>query len=438
LPRAPVFQPSLVRPVPDDEEVFDGRRAALEGGDIRGHLALASWGMDRGLRRRALDVYRKVLALDPSNVTAHRALGHVHLKGRWLESQAAKDAEMALLRTRFEKAGLVRYGSGWETPEGALRLRVGQEFVDGRWRKKDLARAARGMVKVDGKWVGPGRALAMATETRLRFLTHHTYSVHLGKHVVLASALGDRAQREMARSIDGAVEDLLALVGAAGSKSPWEVPVRAILLDKRNHLRAIQNWLTFEANAVPVWGRPGKDGIGLRLFRDNEGRPILAVFLGEEAAAPSAGCLFVYGIVRLAIATLTRTETPPYWISEGLAVMCEVTRAPGYCTSCAGNIPLVVEKSPHLADLKSVKAYLKKHGLIPLADLLNLTPAVASRQHGVQAVAFLTYLAGACPGAIAACLRPPFTKGDQAGRLKAVTRKTLMSLETEFRRWAKG
>ena len=418
-------------------QVFKERRVALQTGDVRGRLDLARWGMDRGLRIQALEVYREVLDLDASNTLAHRALGHVFLAGHWLTTAAAREAEVAVLRSRLERAGLVRFGGGWETREGARKRKAGYEFVDGRWRTRDMSRAARGMVKMDGKWVGPAEALAEATRKRLKHLTGRAFIVHQGKNVIYASTQEEASHQEMALSLDRAVEDLLALLGVAGRASPWTPPVRTIYLKERVHLEALLAWLPTGAASKPIWGRPGKDGTGLRLFRDNEGRPILVVFLDANATPEAARCLLVYGLVRLAVVALSGVEKTPYWISEGLAVTCEVTRAPGYCSSCAGNVPPAVEKAPMFATMKAVKAYLKEAGVSPLMTLLTLTPDRAEKRHLVQAVAFLTFLTGTYPGAAAACLRPPYKDGDQAGRLETVAQKPLEKIEVEFRDWLK-
>ena len=416
-------------------QTFKERRAALPAGDVKGRLDLARWGMERGLRSLALVIYREVLDLDASSARAHRALGHVYLAGRWMTTAAAREAEVAVLRNRLEQAGLVRFGNGWETREGARKRRAGYEFVDGRWRTRDLSRAARGMVKMDGKWIGPAKALAVATRKRLQNLTGRAYLVHLGKNVLYASAQEEASHREMSLSLDRAVEDLLALLGAAGRASPWNPPVRTVFLKERSHLEALLAWLPTGEAGKPVWGRPGKEGTGLRLFRDNEGRPILVVFLDGDTPPEAARCLLVYGLIRLAIITLSGVEKTPYWISEGLAVTCEVTRAPGYCASCAGNVPPAVEKAPMFADMKAVKAYLNKADVSPLGTLLTLTPDRAEHKHLVQAVALLTFLTGTYPGAAAACLRPPFQDGDQAGRLETVAQKPLAQIEAEFRNW---
>lgn len=82
------------------------------GDDVPALLELATWARTHGLERRARDVYRRVLILDPDNESAHRGLGHVKVEGRWLTETEAKLA-----------AGYVRVGGVWLSPEEAAARR---------------------------------------------------------------------------------------------------------------------------------------------------------------------------------------------------------------------------------------------------------------------------------------------------------------------------
>jgi len=426
---------------PGDDEVAEWKRlrAALKPGDVPGRLELAAWARRLGLQAEAHSLYLEVLKLDASNVPAHRSLGHVFVDGRWADSKSAQAAERALLEAMLRKAGLVRYGAGWETSEGTRQRRKGLVYQDGQWRRPDLARAARGEVRIDGEWVSAREALAIATRKRLGLIAQEAFSVELGKHVIVASTLSREEHLGILQALDAAVEDLLALLRAAGRATPWPLPVRAVLLRKPDQLASFEAWIPFRPKKVPVWFRPDDDGHGLRLFHDYERRPVLVVHVDPSLPAsslvPTARGFFVYGLTRLTIEALTQKELPPYWIAEGLAVMTEVTRAPGVHVSSVGGLPPKVEASAPFDELKSLKAFLRKHGPTPLETLVNLLPEEAEKKHVAEAVAFLTFLTGHYPGAATACLARPLKEGDQVRRLQAVSGKPLKQMEEEFRRW---
>jgi len=84
---------------------FRERAAKLPGDDLAGWLALAQWAQERDLRTQAQEAFDRVLALDPGNLTVHRALGHVHLDGRWMTETES-----------YRARGLVQHEGAWMTP----------------------------------------------------------------------------------------------------------------------------------------------------------------------------------------------------------------------------------------------------------------------------------------------------------------------------------
>ena len=101
-----------VRRGPTRRQQYQERRARVAEDDLEGQLALARWCREQGLRREALYHYQLVLALEPENSEAHRALGHQQVGGRWLTYEEAMAAR-----------GLVRYQGRWLEPAEAERAR---------------------------------------------------------------------------------------------------------------------------------------------------------------------------------------------------------------------------------------------------------------------------------------------------------------------------
>jgi hypothetical protein len=84
---------------------YRNRAAGLAASDLNGWLGLAQWAADQGLRTQAQEAFARVLVLDPSNGTAHRALGEVEFGGRWMSPEESYRAQ-----------GLVPFEGEWLTP----------------------------------------------------------------------------------------------------------------------------------------------------------------------------------------------------------------------------------------------------------------------------------------------------------------------------------
>jgi hypothetical protein len=111
---------------------FDERAAALGPRDGAGWLALAQWAVAEGLGVQARKAYQTLLALDPSNPDANRALGFVELNGRWVTEDEA-----------YRARGYVRFEGEWVTPaeqQAILQERAAQDAQE-RARLQSEARA---------------------------------------------------------------------------------------------------------------------------------------------------------------------------------------------------------------------------------------------------------------------------------------------------------
>lgn len=83
---------------------YEERAATLRDNDAAGWLQLANWAAARGLNTQARRTYDKVLAIDPQNVNANRALGHVLADGRWVTEEES-----------YQLRGLVQFEGEWIT-----------------------------------------------------------------------------------------------------------------------------------------------------------------------------------------------------------------------------------------------------------------------------------------------------------------------------------
>jgi len=95
---------------------FDAR--ARKATDVKGMLDLAAWAREKGLGTRATDLYRKMLAIDPEQPDARKALGYEKLAGQWFEGD---DLLMA--------KGFVKYRGRWYPRDMAERLMRDEELA---------------------------------------------------------------------------------------------------------------------------------------------------------------------------------------------------------------------------------------------------------------------------------------------------------------------
>jgi predicted esterase len=76
------------------EEEYRERAKALKPDDAQGHYQLALWCLEKDLKEQADAEARAALVADAGHEGAHRLLGHVLLRGRWV-TEAEQQAEVA-------------------------------------------------------------------------------------------------------------------------------------------------------------------------------------------------------------------------------------------------------------------------------------------------------------------------------------------------------
>jgi hypothetical protein len=111
--------------------VYRSRAARLGPADAAGWLELGLWARDSDLLTLAREAFERVLAADPANEAAHRALGHVRLSGQWMTESES-----------YRARGYVDFEGSWMTPAQA-RLLADQRAVEAEARRADREAAAR-------------------------------------------------------------------------------------------------------------------------------------------------------------------------------------------------------------------------------------------------------------------------------------------------------
>jgi len=164
LARADVVAVDLTTPPLREQFAF-----RLEGAkDVPALLAVHDWAKGRGFKAELLDVWRKVVAVDPAHVRAHKALGHLLVDKRWWTPEEKAAAEAAAQEAEMRAKGLVPHDGRWVTPREKEALEQGLRKDGEDWVTEEVFHARRGERKVDGRWVRVGEAEG---KTRAEVLT---------------------------------------------------------------------------------------------------------------------------------------------------------------------------------------------------------------------------------------------------------------------------
>jgi hypothetical protein len=104
-------------------EAYRNRLAAISPGDVRAYVDLARFASSHDLRSEARLMWARVVSLDPRNVEAHLALGHVLVAGNYVDQDEA-----------YRANGFVYYDGRWMTPaeQSYLLNEREQRFADDR------------------------------------------------------------------------------------------------------------------------------------------------------------------------------------------------------------------------------------------------------------------------------------------------------------------
>jgi hypothetical protein len=112
---------------------YRSRLASIGKGDVAALVELARFAASHGLRSEAKTVWARVASLDPGNVEAHLALGHVLSGGRYVDEAEAYRAQ-----------GFVYFDGRWMSPlEQESLLRSREEEARDRRRADEARRVAR-------------------------------------------------------------------------------------------------------------------------------------------------------------------------------------------------------------------------------------------------------------------------------------------------------
>lgn len=157
----------LELPASEVVEIIEGkttlqvwRERAAKAKTAADWFELGQWADEKKLRSKARSAWEKAVKLDGGHAGAHRALGHVLYKGRWMTPQQRDEQAAADLDAEMLAKGLVRHEGSWVTPEEKAKLEQGLVLYEGEWMQPDDAKRAQGLAKYGDLWMPAGIVLA--------------------------------------------------------------------------------------------------------------------------------------------------------------------------------------------------------------------------------------------------------------------------------------
>ena len=153
---------------------YRNRLAGLAPGDVQAYLNLARFAGASGLHGEARQMLARVISLEPGNVEAHLALGHVLIGGSYVDEEEANRAR-----------GLVYFDGRWMTPaEQASLLRQREDRAADDRRVTAARREAR---EAEDR---ARRAEAEAARARAESAASRAYPIGYGSGVIVSAPWG--------------------------------------------------------------------------------------------------------------------------------------------------------------------------------------------------------------------------------------------------------
>jgi hypothetical protein len=176
--------------------------------DPKALLEVADWAKRSKFGKPDLDaIFERVVAADPQNVRARKALGHVKVGAIWMTPAEKAAADAAAEEAAQRAKGLVPYEGRWVTPQEKDALEKGLVRDGAEWVTEDEYHRRRGEEKVDGRWIRVGEKEAKERAAAWSKATSVTITSLWAPHVDLFHELEPAAA---AKVLDAAEKTVVA------------------------------------------------------------------------------------------------------------------------------------------------------------------------------------------------------------------------------------
>jgi hypothetical protein len=180
--------------------------------DAAALVELAGWAKGKGFKDELADVWKRVLQVDPANVRAHKALGHLKVGTKWMTPEEKAEADQAAFAEAQKAKGLVLHDGKWVTKEDKEALDKGLIKDGDVWVTEEEYHRRRGEQKVDGKWVRLGEEKGKARVAKLSKAVEGEFAYLWGPHVDLYHELKPEEGQMILAGVEKAWEEFAAIL----------------------------------------------------------------------------------------------------------------------------------------------------------------------------------------------------------------------------------
>lgn len=310
-----------------------------QASDVPSLVALADWAKGRGFKAEILDVWRKVVAADPSHVKAHKALGHVLVGKVWMTPEEKAAAEAAAAEAALRAKGLVPHAGRWVTPAEKAALEKGLLKDGDDWVTEEEFHLRRGESKVDGAWIRVGEAAAKARGALISKDLGTTLKVEWAPHVDMIHDLEPADAKGVLDATERAAAAFHRLMKPGPSDRLDGVRIGLHCFSKAPLYARFCEFFAKEADLATL---PGFEGWGrqagrIRGFWWPKPGPVIGSHLFPYTPANLASFTShdaVLSLISRYRFTLKRVAPP--WVAEGLAYALELEANGGSETFVVG------------------------------------------------------------------------------------------------------
>jgi hypothetical protein len=331
VPRAQVASVDTGVPPLRDQLRF---RADAAKDDVGALWELYAWAKKAGFVPELEQILERILVLKPTEVRAHKLLGHEKVDGKWMTPEEKAAWEQAQHEAEMRAKGLVPYKGRWVTPEEKDALEKGLVRDGDEWVTEEEYHRRRGEQKVGGQWVRVGEKEGKAWTDDVRAGARDDVAYLWSPHFdVLHDVSADLAGK-VAESAEKAYAAMRTLLRPQGEDYPETIDtrIRLVLLNKLPAYARFTQWFDKAADCstlVPGWGRAVQKQ---HAFWWTDPMQVVGVY-----KFPNVDRTFVSNVLHnMALVLLTRYRFnyhfPSVWLREGFAYHLEM-QAIGYSDS---------------------------------------------------------------------------------------------------------
>jgi hypothetical protein len=293
--------------------------------DAKALLEVADWAKRNKFGKPDLDpIYERVVAADPANARARKALGHVKVGAVWMTPAEKAAADAAAEEAAQRAKGLVPHEGRWVTPQEKDALEKGLVRDGEEWVTEEEYHRRRGEQRVDGQWIKVGEKEAKARAAAWTKATSVTIQSLWAPHVDLFHELEPEQAKTVLEAAEKTVVAFRKLVQPepgdriADLRLPVVCFVKAPAYARFAQVFSDENRITFI---------PGQENFPEQAKRQpgfwNVQPPLSGHYLFPNTVQRLASGVS-HNVTPILLTLWKRPQFPSVWLREGLAYVLEM------------------------------------------------------------------------------------------------------------------